>query len=160
MCFASWSFYFLDLPYKSCSTINTTKDDRGFCTGRPEDCVVQTGKEFCYCDIKCVSNESRKCCEDLGSQKLNNSRKIFIVLFAFTLDFPKNCSMIPASNKDKYGFCKGNETNKCAAKPDGEEYCYCDVECVSDEKRKCCEDIGSLFYNKYNRMFHMLSCCS
>ena len=62
------SFLFLDLPEKSCSAISTTKDERGFCDGEPKYCVVQPGKEFCYCDVNCVTDKNRKCCEDLGSQ--------------------------------------------------------------------------------------------
>ena len=64
-----------------------------------------------------------------------------------------------ASKRDMYGFCMGGP-NKCAAKPDGEEYCYCDVGCVSDENRKCCKDLGSQFYNKNNNFYYLLSCCS
>ena len=134
-----------------------SKDEKGFCIGAPKDCVVQPGIEFCYCDKKCVI-EDRTCCEDLGSQKLNNSRTMFIVLFAFTLDFPKNCSMIDES-KDTYGFCKGGPSN-CTAKPDGEDYCFCDLECINNDTRKCCNDIGMFEIRYIETNFMMKFCCS
>jgi len=68
-------------------------------------------------------------------------KSTLLMLLSFITEFPKNCSAIADSKKDKYGFCKG-EPEDCIAQPDGEDFCYCDVGCINNDRRTCCEDVG------------------